>query len=307
MPRQGDTVIKSARTRKCRDVASAACAVQISASVVRIPLWRPRPTYRLQGQDRSQFPRLRRKMAASAWQSRVSAARRPVHAACDRRQQHQGPLALPHPTPAPVGADLDFFRTLIGTGRTPRRPSGYRQRGGLVQARRRRHAKTGKPVARFGIESTRIATIAKASYRRRSSFSGSELERATCPIGTFGSTSAARAPPPPARLLPLRRNMYDKLIPKGSTECSRDPRSRAPSTRQGPRDHRRRRQWIKCFQAYQTRCERTGRLPHDSQRPRQIAAGHTIGEAGQPREDRPHLQYIECWSAQSRQPAPGLL
>src|SRR5260221_14767715 len=81
----------------------------------------------------------------------------------------KGTLALPHSYGRlQFGADLDlFFRTLIGTGSNPKVAAvvvigiedGWTKR--VVDG----IAKTGKPVAGFGIEGHGdIATISKASY-----------------------------------------------------------------------------------------------------------------------------------------------
>src|SRR3990172_11539016 len=95
------------------------------------------------------------------------------NAACEAvAHSIKGALAIPHPYGRlQFGADLDLhFRTLIGTGSNPNVAAvvvigiedGWTKR--VVDG----IAKTGKPVAGFGIElHGDIATIAKASYKAK--------------------------------------------------------------------------------------------------------------------------------------------
>src|SRR5438094_9717846 len=100
----------------------------------------------------------------------------------------KGTLALPHAYGRlQFAADLDlFFRTLIGTGSNPNVAAvvvigiedGWTSR--VVDG----IAKTGKPVAGFGIEGHGdISTIAKASHKAKEFLHwASELEREECSI-----------------------------------------------------------------------------------------------------------------------------
>ena len=111
------------------------------------------------------------------------------NAACEAVANNiKGTLALPHAYGRlQFGADLDlFFRTLIGTGSNPNVAAvvvigiedGWTKR--VVDG----IAKTGKPVAGFGIElHGDIATIAKASHKAKEFLQwASELQREECPI-----------------------------------------------------------------------------------------------------------------------------
>src|SRR5256885_14756262 len=122
----------------------------------------------------------------------------------------KGTLALPHSYGRlQFGADLDLhFRTLIGTGSNPNVAAvvvigiedGWTKR--VVDG----IAKTGKPVAGFGIEGHGdIATVAKASHKRKEFLHrASELDREECSIAdlcvstTCGGcgTTAGHAPDP---------------------------------------------------------------------------------------------------------------
>src|SRR5690348_17170809 len=100
----------------------------------------------------------------------------------------KGVLALPHPYGRlQFGADLELhFRTLIGTGANPNVAAvvvigiedGWTSK--VVEG----IAKTGKPVAGFGIEGHGdIATVAKASYVAKQYLQmASELQREECDI-----------------------------------------------------------------------------------------------------------------------------
>src|SRR5262245_64234053 len=111
------------------------------------------------------------------------------NAACEAVANNiKGTLAIPHAYGRlQFGADLDLhFRTLIGTGSNPNVAAvvvigiedGWTDR--VVKG----IAKTGKPVAGFGIEGHGdIATIARASYKAKEVVQwASELEREECSI-----------------------------------------------------------------------------------------------------------------------------
>jgi (2R)-sulfolactate sulfo-lyase subunit beta len=137
----------------------------------------------------------------------------------------KGTLALPHAYGRlQFGADLDlFFRTLIGTGSNPNVAAvvvigiedGWTKR--VVDG----IAKTGKPVAGFGIEGHGdIATIAKASYKAKEFLQwASELRREECAIDELWVSTKCGESDTTTGLgsCPTVGNMYDKLIPKGIT------------------------------------------------------------------------------------------
>ena len=137
----------------------------------------------------------------------------------------KGTLALPHAYGRlQFGEDLDlFFRTLIGTGANPNVAAvvviGIEDQwtktvvDGI--------AKTGKPVAGFGIEGHGdIATIAKASYKAKELVQwASELRREECGIEDLWVSTKCGESDTTTGLssCPTVGNMYDKLIPKGIT------------------------------------------------------------------------------------------
>src|SRR5947209_8417673 len=135
----------------------------------------------------------------------------------------KGTLALPHSYGRlQFGADLDLhFRTLIGTGSNPNVAAvvvigiedGWTKR--VVDG----IAKTGKPVAGFGIEGHGdIATIARASHRAKEFLHwASELERVECSIEDLWVSTKCGESDTTTGLAscPTVGNMYDKLIPKG--------------------------------------------------------------------------------------------
>src|SRR3990170_1820708 len=111
------------------------------------------------------------------------------NAACEAVANNiKGTMALPHAYGRlQFGADLDlFFRTLIGTGSNPNVAAVVVI--GIEDAWTKRVvdgiAKTGKPVAGFGIEGHGdIATIARASYKAKEFLQwASELQRGACGI-----------------------------------------------------------------------------------------------------------------------------
>jgi (2R)-sulfolactate sulfo-lyase subunit beta len=185
------------------------------------------------------------------------------NAACEAVANNiKGTLALPHAYGRlQFGADLDlFFRTLIGTGSNPNVAAvvvigiedGWTKR--VVDG----IAKTGKPVAGFGIElHGDIATIAKASYKAKEFLQwASELQRETCPIQDLWVSTKCGESDTTTGLAscPTVGNMYDKLIPKGITGVFGETseitgaehiaKSRAADAAIGEK-------WMKVFQAYQ--------------------------------------------------------
>jgi (2R)-sulfolactate sulfo-lyase subunit beta len=174
----------------------------------------------------------------------------------------KGTLALPHAYGRlQFGADLDlFFRTLIGTGSNPNVAAvvvigiedGWTKR--VVDG----IAKTGKPVAGFGIEGHGdIATVAKASHKAKEFLHwASELEREPCPINDLWVSTKCGESDTTTGLAscPTVGNMYDKLIPKGITGVFGETseitgaehiaKSRAINAKIGEK-------WMQVFQAYQ--------------------------------------------------------
>ena len=174
----------------------------------------------------------------------------------------KGAMALPHAYGRlQFGADLDlFFRTLIGTGSNPNVAAvvvigiedGWTKR--VVDG----IAHTGKPVVGFGIEGHGdIATVAKASYKAKEFLHwASELEREECQISDLWVSTKCGESDTTTGLAscPTVGNMYDKLIPKGSTGVFGETseitgaehiaKSRAIDANIGEK-------WMKVFQAYQ--------------------------------------------------------
>ena len=174
----------------------------------------------------------------------------------------KGTMALPHAYGRlQFGADLDLhFRTLIGTGSNPNVAAvivigiedGWTKR--VVDG----IAKTGKPVAGFGIEGHGdIAIIAKASYKAKEFVQwASELEREDCGIEDLWVSTKCGESDTTTGLssCPTVGNMYDKLIPKGIYGCFGETseitgaehiaKSRAVNAKIGEK-------WMKTFQAYQ--------------------------------------------------------
>ncbi|MCL4768724.1 MAG: UxaA family hydrolase [Hyphomicrobiaceae bacterium] len=139
----------------------------------------------------------------------------------------KGTLALPHAYGRlQFGADLDLhFRTLIGIGSNPNVAAvvvigieeGWTNR--IVEG----IAKTGKPVAGFGIElHGDIDTIARASYEAKKMVQwASELKREECPISDLWVSTKCGESDTTTGLssCPTVGNMYDRLIPQGVTGC----------------------------------------------------------------------------------------
>jgi (2R)-sulfolactate sulfo-lyase subunit beta len=146
------------------------------------------------------------------------------NAACEAVGNNiKGTLALPHAYGRlQFGADLElFFRTLIGTGSNPNVAAvvviGIEE--GWTKEIVDGIAKTGKPVAGFGIElNGDIATIAKASYKAKEFVHwASELEREECGIADLWVSTKCGESDTTTGLgsCPTVGNMYDKLIPHG--------------------------------------------------------------------------------------------
>jgi (2R)-sulfolactate sulfo-lyase subunit beta len=135
----------------------------------------------------------------------------------------KGTMALPHAYGRlQFGEDLQlFFRTLIGTGANPNVAAvvvigieeGWTKR--VVDG----IAKTGKPVAGFGIEGTGdIMTVAKASRAAKDFLQkASELPREECNLSELWVSAKCGESDTTTGLAscPTVGNMYDKLIPKG--------------------------------------------------------------------------------------------
>jgi (2R)-sulfolactate sulfo-lyase subunit beta len=146
------------------------------------------------------------------------------NAACEAVANNiKGVLAIPHAYGRlQFGEDLDvFFRTLIGAGSNPNIAAvvvvgieeGWTKR--VVDG----IAKTGKPVAGFGIETHGdISTIARASYVAKEFLQwASELARQKCPLGEIWISTKCGESDTTTGLssCPTVGNMYDKLIPRG--------------------------------------------------------------------------------------------
>jgi len=185
------------------------------------------------------------------------------NAACEAVANNiKGTLALPHAYGRlQFGADLELlFRTLIGTGSNPNVAAvvvigieeGWTKR--VVDG----IAKTGKPVAGFGIEGHGdIATIARASHKAKEFLQwASELPREACGSSDLWVSTKCGESDTTTGLAscPTVGNMYDKLIPKGVYGCFGETseitgaehiaRRRAVSDKIGEK-------WMQVFQAYQ--------------------------------------------------------
>jgi (2R)-sulfolactate sulfo-lyase subunit beta len=204
----------------------------------------------------------------------------------------KGTLALPHAYGRlQFGADLElFFRTLIGTGSNPNVAAvvvigiedGWTQR--VVDG----IAKTGKPVAGFGIEGYGdIATIARASHKVKEFLQwASELQREECAIDELWVSTKCGESDTTTGLgsCPTVGNMYDKLIPKGITGVFGETseitgaehiaKSRAATPEIGEK-------WMKVFKAYQDEvieAHRTDNLMDSQPTKGNIAGGLTTIE-----------------------------
>ncbi len=185
------------------------------------------------------------------------------NAACEAVANNiKGTMALPHAYGRlQFGEDLDLhFRTLIGTGANPNVAAvvvigiedGWTKR--VVDG----IAKTGKPVAGFGIEGHGdIATIAKASYVAKEYVQmASELQREECDIAELWVSTKCGESDTTTGLAscPTVGNMYDKLIPHGIygvfgetseiTGAEHLARARAINKKVGDK-------WYKVWKAYQ--------------------------------------------------------
>jgi (2R)-sulfolactate sulfo-lyase subunit beta len=204
----------------------------------------------------------------------------------------KGTLALPHSYGRlQFGADLDLhFRTLIGTGSNPNVAAvvvigiedGWTKR--VVDG----IAKTGKPVAGFGIEGHGdIATIARASHKAKEFLHwASELEREECSIEDLWVSTKCGESDTTTGLAscPTVGNMYDKLIPKGIygvfgetseiTGAEHIAKSRAVNSKIGEK-------WMAVFKAYQDEvieAHRTDNLMDSQPTKGNIAGGLTTIE-----------------------------
>jgi (2R)-sulfolactate sulfo-lyase subunit beta len=146
------------------------------------------------------------------------------NAACEAVANNiKGTLALPHAYGRlQFGADLDlFFRTIIGTGANPNVAAvvvigiedGWTKR--VVDG----IAKTGKPVAGFGIEGHGdLMTVARAARVAKDYVQwASELKREECDISELWVSTKCGESDTTTGLAscPTVGNMYDKLIPRG--------------------------------------------------------------------------------------------
>ena len=146
------------------------------------------------------------------------------NAACESVANNiKGTMALPHAYGRlQFGEDLElFFRTLIGTGANPNVAAvvvigiedGWTKR--VVDG----IAKTGKPVAGFGIEGTGdIMTVAKASRQAKDFLQwATELPREECDMKELWVSAKCGESDTTTGLAscPTVGNMYDKLIPQG--------------------------------------------------------------------------------------------
>jgi (2R)-sulfolactate sulfo-lyase subunit beta len=204
----------------------------------------------------------------------------------------KGTMALPHAYGRlQFGADLElFFRTLIGTGSNPNVAAvvvigiedGWTKR--IVDG----IAKTGKPVAGFGIEGHGdIATVARASHKAKEFLhQASELVREECPISDLWVSTKCGESDTTTGLAscPTVGNMYDKLIPKGITGVFGETseitgaehiaKSRAINAKVGEK-------WMAVFKAYQDEvieAHRTDNLMDSQPTKGNIAGGLTTIE-----------------------------
>src|SRR5690606_19619234 len=124
------------------------------------------------------------------------------------------------------GADLELhFRTLIGIGSNPNVAAvvviGIEE--GWTNKVVEGIAKTGKPVAGFGIElHGDINTIARASYEAKKMLQwASELKREPCPVSDLWVSTKCGESDTTTGLgsCPTVGNMYDKLLPVGIHGC----------------------------------------------------------------------------------------
>jgi (2R)-sulfolactate sulfo-lyase subunit beta len=185
------------------------------------------------------------------------------NAACEAVANNiKGTLALPHAYGRlQFGEDLElFFRTLIGTGANPNVAAVVVI--GIEEQWTKRVvdgiAKTGKPVAGFGIElNGDINTIAKASRQAKDYLQwASELQREECNLSELWVSTKCGESDTTTGLAscPTVGNMYDKLIPRGIygvfgetseiTGAEHLARARAINKKVGDK-------WMKTWQAYE--------------------------------------------------------
>jgi (2R)-sulfolactate sulfo-lyase subunit beta len=185
------------------------------------------------------------------------------NAACESVANNvKGTLALPHAYGRlQYGEDLElYFRTLIGIGSNPNVAAvvvigieeGWTDK--IVDG----IARTGKPVAGFGIElHGDINTVARASYQAKKFVQwASELPRVECSMTDLWVSTKCGESDTTTGLssCPTVGNMYDKLIPAGIYGCFGETpeitgaehlcKERAASRDVGEK-------WFKVWQAYQ--------------------------------------------------------
>jgi (2R)-sulfolactate sulfo-lyase subunit beta len=176
------------------------------------------------------------------------------NAACESVANNiKGTLALPHAYGRlQYGEDLEiYFRTLIGIGSNPNVAAVVVI--GIEDSWTNKVvdgiARTGKPVAGFGIElHGDIATVARASYQAKRFVQwASELPRVSTKCGESDTTTGLSS-------CPTVGNMFDKLIPAGIYGCFGETpeitgaehlcKERAANRDVGEK-------WFKVWQAYQ--------------------------------------------------------
>src|SRR3954451_12223285 len=185
------------------------------------------------------------------------------NAACESVANNvKGTLALPHAYGRlQYGEDLEvYFRTLIGVGSNPNVAAvvviGIEE--GWTNKVVDGIARTGKPVAGFGIElHGDIATVARASYAAKQLVQwASELPRVECSMSDLWISTKCGESDTTTGLssCPTVANMYDKLVPAGIHGCFGETpeitgaehlcKERAASRDVGEK-------WFKVWQAYQ--------------------------------------------------------
>src|SRR4051794_40622398 len=185
------------------------------------------------------------------------------NAACESVANNvKGTLALPHAYGRlQYGEDLEiYFRTLIGIGSNPNVAAvvviGIEE--GWTDKVVDGIARTGKPVAGFGIElHGDIATVARASYQAKRFVQwASELPRVECSMTDLWVSTKCGESDTTTGLssCPTVGNMFDKLIPAGIYGCFGETpeitgaehlcKERAANRHVGEK-------WYKVWQAYQ--------------------------------------------------------
>jgi (2R)-sulfolactate sulfo-lyase subunit beta len=185
------------------------------------------------------------------------------NAACESVANNvKGTLALPHAYGRlQYGEDLEiYFRTLIGIGSNPNVAAVVVI--GIEDSWTNKVvdgiARTGKPVAGFGIElHGDIATVARASYQAKRFVQwASELPRVECSMTDLWISTKCGESDTTTGLssCPTVGNMFDKLIPAGIYGCFGETpeitgaehlcKERAANRKVGEK-------WFKVWQAYQ--------------------------------------------------------